>query len=148
MTEANRLFHRITRTPKAQSTVMTQPTSDPASIEADSQARGLSVGGRTRQVEHDVLPDGTWRVFKDDSDSGYDPRVRPFYTEAKRAGRLTWLRPYFFLLGSVPGTTCAAPVKDAAGKLRGVLTADFTLAALSEFVAGVSASEHSRVFLF
>jgi serine phosphatase RsbU (regulator of sigma subunit) len=110
--------------------------------------RSRIVGGRTRQVEHDVLPDGTWRVFKDDSDSGYDPRVRPFYTEAKRAGRLTWLRPYFFLLGSVPGTTCAAPVKDAAGKLRGVLTADFTLAALSEFVATMSVSDHSRVFLF
>jgi sigma-B regulation protein RsbU (phosphoserine phosphatase) len=39
-------------------------------------------------------------------------------------------------------------VKDAAGRLRGVLTADFTLATLSEFVAGVSVSEHSRVFLF
>jgi sigma-B regulation protein RsbU (phosphoserine phosphatase) len=105
-------------------------------------------GGRTRQVEHDVLPDGTWKVFKTDDESGYDPRTRPFYTEAKRAGRLTWLRPYFFLLGSVPGTTCAAPVTDAAGRLRGVLTADFTLATLSEFVAGVSVSEHSRVFLF
>ncbi|HEV3255419.1 MAG TPA: SpoIIE family protein phosphatase [Gemmataceae bacterium] len=110
--------------------------------------RSKIAGGRTRQVEYDVLADGTWKVFKDDDDSGYDPRVRPFYTEAKRAGRLTWLRPYFFLLGLVPGTTCAAPVKDAAGRLRGVLTADFTLATLSEFVAGVSVSEHSRVFLF
>jgi sigma-B regulation protein RsbU (phosphoserine phosphatase) len=39
-------------------------------------------------------------------------------------------------------------LKDASGKLRGVLTADFDLNALSEFVAGVSVSEHSRVFLF
>ena len=39
-------------------------------------------------------------------------------------------------------------VTDPAGKLRGVLTADFTLTALSEFVAGLSVSEHSKVFLF
>src|SRR3954447_17246973 len=110
--------------------------------------RSRIVGGHTKQVEDDVLPDGTCKVFRADNDSGYDPRVRPFYTEAKRAGRLTWLRPYFFLLGAVPGTTCAAPVMDPAGRLRGVLTADFTLATLSEFVAGVSVSEHSRVFLF
>src|SRR5436189_61559 len=77
--------------------------------------RSRITGGRTRQVEHDMLPDGTWKEFKADDDSGYDPRVRPFYTGAKEAGRLTWLRPYFFLLGSVPGTTCAAPVTDAAG---------------------------------
>src|SRR5436305_3398842 len=110
--------------------------------------RSRIAGGRTRQVESAVLPDGTYKVLKADDDSGYDPRVRPFYTEAKRPRRLTWLRPYFFLLGSVPGTTCAAPVKDSAGRLRGVLTADFTLATLSEFVAGVSVSAHSRVFLF
>src|SRR3954452_7885102 len=110
--------------------------------------RSQIANGRTRQVEHDVLPDGTWKEFRADDDSGYDPRTRPFYTEAKRAGRLTWLRPYFFLLGSVPGTTCAAPVKDATGRLRGVLTADFTLAILSDFVAGVTVSEHSKVILF
>src|SRR5438477_232795 len=60
----------------------------------------------------------------------------------------THTRGYVLQAGSVPGTTCAAPVTDAAGRLRGVLTADFTLATLSEFVAGVPVSEHSRVFLF
>src|SRR5262245_47297959 len=40
------------------------------------------------------------------------------------------------------------PVKDTSGKLRGVLTADFDLNALSDFIAGLSVSEHSRVFLF
>src|SRR5262249_28452019 len=48
----------------------------------------------------------------------------------------------------VPGITCAVPVADAGGKLRGVLTADFDLNALSDFVAGLSVSPHSRVFLF
>src|SRR5947209_1742935 len=34
------------------------------------------VRGHTRLVEHDVRPDGTWKVFRRDPDSGYDPRTR------------------------------------------------------------------------
>jgi sigma-B regulation protein RsbU (phosphoserine phosphatase) len=104
--------------------------------------------GSTRQEEVDVLPDGTWKVFRTDDNSHYDPRVRPFYKQAKDVGRLVWLRPYVFQLWWAPGITCAAPVTDAKGRFRGVLTADFDLTALSEFIAGVSVSEHSRVFLF
>ena len=40
------------------------------------------------------------------------------------------------------------PVRDDGGRLRGVLSVDFDLNALSDFVAGLSVSEHSRVFLF
>jgi sigma-B regulation protein RsbU (phosphoserine phosphatase) len=106
------------------------------------------VDGKTKWAEYDVLPDGTRKLIKTDDATGYDPRTRPFYTGAKQKGRLVWLPPYVFQWQWVPGTTCAAPVKDAGGKLRGVLTADFDLNALSDFVAGLSVSEHSRVFLF
>jgi sigma-B regulation protein RsbU (phosphoserine phosphatase) len=58
------------------------------------------------------------------------------------------LPPYVFYFQWVPGITCAVPVKDASGTFRGVLTADFDLNALSDFVSGLSVSEHSRVFLF
>jgi sigma-B regulation protein RsbU (phosphoserine phosphatase) len=105
------------------------------------------VNGKTKRVEWEVLPDGTRKPLKTD-DSPYDPRVRPFYVQAKQAGRLVWLPPYVFYWQWVPGITCALPVKDAGGKLRGVLTADFDLNALSEFVSGLSVSEHSRAFLF
>jgi len=106
------------------------------------------VEGKTKLVEYDTLPDGTRKILKSEDDSGYDPRKRPFYLGAKQAGRLVWLPPYVFYWQWVPGITCAVPVKDASGKLRGVLTADFDLNALSDFVAGLSVSEHSRVFLF
>jgi serine phosphatase RsbU (regulator of sigma subunit) len=98
-------------------------------------------------VEHQVQTDGTRKVVRSEEDSGYDPRKRPFYVKAKQAGRLVWLPPYVFY-ERVPGITCAAPVQDAAGRLRGVLTVDFDLNALSDFVAGVAVSDHSRVFLF
>ena len=104
--------------------------------------------GKTQLVEYDALPDGNLKEFRTDPDSGYDPRVRPFYIAAKQKGRLVWLPPYVFYWQWVPGTTCAVPVKEAGGKLHGVLTADFDLNALTDFVSGLSVSEHSRVFLF
>jgi sigma-B regulation protein RsbU (phosphoserine phosphatase) len=104
--------------------------------------------GKTQLVEYDALPDGSLKEFHNDPDSGYDPRARPFYIAAKQKGRLVWLPPYVFYWQWVPGTTCAVPVKDPGGKLRGVLTADFDLNALTDFVSRLSVSEHSRVFLF
>jgi sigma-B regulation protein RsbU (phosphoserine phosphatase) len=106
------------------------------------------VNGKTKLVEYDTLPDGSRKILKSEDDSKYDPRKRPFYLGAKKAGRLVWLPPYVFYWQWVPGITCAVPVKDASGKLRGVLTADFDLNALTDFVSGLSVSEHSRVFLF
>jgi sigma-B regulation protein RsbU (phosphoserine phosphatase) len=110
--------------------------------------RSRIVDGRTRLVEHDVLPDGSWRVARQEADSGYDPRTRPFYRKARQEGRLVWLPPYVFYHQGVPGISCAAPVNDAAGRPRGVLSIDFDLNALSDFVAGLSLSKGSRVFLF
>jgi sigma-B regulation protein RsbU (phosphoserine phosphatase) len=105
-------------------------------------------GGMGRMVEHEVLPDGSLKLFDSDLTSKYDPRTRPFYMKPKQAGRLMWLPPYVFYWQWVPGITCAAPVYGAEGKFRGVLTADFDLNALSDFVASLAVSEHSRVFLF
>jgi phosphoserine phosphatase RsbU/P len=104
--------------------------------------------GRTRLVEHDVFPDGSWQHFRTEEDSGYDPRTRPFYTRAKEKGRLAWSSPYPFYHQGVPGISCAAPVYNASGGLRGVLSIDFDLNALSDFVASLSVSDRSELFLF
>jgi serine phosphatase RsbU (regulator of sigma subunit) len=106
------------------------------------------VDGHTRLIEHDILSDGSRKVSNQNGDSGYDPRKRPFYVKAKKEGRLVWLPPYLFYNQSVPGISCAAPVYDAHRQLRGVLTIDFDLTALSEFVSHVNLSEHSTVFLY
>src|SRR5262245_17604775 len=45
-------------------------------------------GGKSPTVEYQVMPDGKWRVDRPETDSAYDPRVRPFYTKAKAANRL------------------------------------------------------------
>jgi serine phosphatase RsbU (regulator of sigma subunit) len=105
-------------------------------------------GGRTRLVEHDVAPDGSWRLARRSDDSGYDPRIRPFYRAAKKQGRLVWLAPYVFYDQGVPGVSCATPVRDASGRFRGVLSIDFDLNALSDFVRGLRLSENATLFLF
>lgn len=105
------------------------------------------VDGRTALIEHDVLADGSWKVFRQEADSGYDPRQRPFYQRAKQAGQLVWLAPYIFYEQSVPGITCATPLKDKAGEFQGVVTVDFDLNTLSQFVQQLSVSPHSRLFI-
>jgi Cache domain len=104
--------------------------------------------GHTHLIERDMLPDGSQRVARRDDDSGYDPRTRPFYGKARDENWLVWLPPYVFYGQNVPGISCAAPLYNRAGRLRGVFSVDFDLHALSDFIAGLSVREHSRVFLF
>lgn len=104
--------------------------------------------GRTHLTEHEVQSDGSWKIFKQDENSGYDPRRRPFYQLAKEKGKLTWTPPYMFFSQGVPGISCVIPVNNAAGQFRGVFSVEFDLNALSQFVSKLSVSEHSRVFLF
>jgi serine phosphatase RsbU (regulator of sigma subunit) len=106
------------------------------------------VDGKSPTIEHELMPDGSWRVSLPEMDSAYDPRVRPFYTKAKAARRLVWLPPYIFYDQGIPGISCAAPLDDAAGKFLGVVTADFDLNALSNFVAQISVSANSRFFMY
>jgi hypothetical protein len=106
------------------------------------------VEGRSPRTDYRVMPDGAWQVVRQEEDSGYDPRRRPFYTAAEAHDALVWIPPYVLFDSGLPGVACAAPVQDASGSLRGVLTIEFDLNALSDFVARQSISEHSRVFLF
>jgi serine phosphatase RsbU (regulator of sigma subunit) len=104
--------------------------------------------GKTYRTIYEVLGDGSWKVLSKDQNSGYDPRKRPFYTLAKKKGKLSWTPPYMFFSQGVPGIACVIPVKNADGRLRGVFSVEFDLNALSEFVRQLSISEHSRVFIF
>jgi serine phosphatase RsbU (regulator of sigma subunit) len=104
--------------------------------------------GKSPTLEHDVQLDGTWRLTKPEFDSSYDPRTRPWYMKIKAAGRLTWMPPYIFYDQGVPGITCGAPLLDSAGKFRGVVTADFDLNALTQFVARLNVSPNSRFFMY
>jgi serine/threonine protein kinase len=77
----------------------------------------------------------------------YDPRRRDFYAAAVAAKARTWTRPYTFFQTHETGITCAEPVYGADGALRGVLTVDFDVGALSEFI-GAAPVPGARTLVF
>ena len=78
----------------------------------------------------------------------YDPRTRDWYQRAvAQAGTVVWMPPYVFTEG-VKGMTVTVAILDSAGKPRGVLTVDFTLAGVANFLRGIKVGEHGIVALF
>jgi serine/threonine protein kinase len=63
----------------------------------------------------------------------YDPRVRPFYLQAKNDQKAGWTKPYLFYENKATGLTRVTPVL-LAGALASVITVDFDVSALSRVV--------------
>jgi adenylate cyclase len=80
-----------------------------------------------------------------------DCRRRPWYVDARRAGRQTWSRVYPFFMfhnvETVPGVTSATPLYDDAGKLTGVLAIDIRLDKLSDFLRTVGVGAAGFTFV-
>lgn len=105
------------------------------------------VDGKTVLHEYDVDAEGAWTLRRQEHDTGYDPRTRPFYALAKAKGRRVFTEPYIFYDQAVPGITCAVP-RYVGGALAGVITVDFDLNHLSKFVAELRLSPRGEVVLF
>jgi class 3 adenylate cyclase len=108
--------------------------------------RSFPRGGRIRLVEERVADDGRREVVRTDDDHRYIPRERPYFRLAEASRRAGWTDPYRFFEGDL-GITCAAPVLDAAGAVRGVFTVDVSLQGLSRFLDGLRVTPRSRVFI-
>ncbi len=134
-----------------------EATGDIVNVERD-RSGALEVVYLTRQpdskleLRHSrITADGKREVINTIPDkSENDPRPRPYYVAAKQAGAPTWTETYVFLGKggqlTVPGVTRATPIlRD--GKLLGVLSADFDLFALSEFLGKLQIGEHGMAFL-
>ncbi len=107
--------------------------------------------GRLELRLRPVLADGTFgpAVVERDRPEN-DPRPRPFYLAATKAGAATWTETYgFFHSGRLgpPGITRAVPVRRDDGSLLGVLSVDFDLFALSGFLQTLKLSEHGLAYV-
>ena len=86
------------------------------------------VGARkTHLTEYEVQPDDTWKIFRQDDNSGYDPRKRPFYVLAKEKGKLAWTAPYMFFSQGVPGISCVVSGQQCGRENADVISVDFDL---------------------
>ncbi|MGF1465398.1 MAG: adenylate/guanylate cyclase domain-containing protein [Sandaracinaceae bacterium] len=105
-------------------------------------------GGLSDRTDYHLV-DGELVQHRQGADA-YDPRVRPFYRAARRTRGQTWPDVYLFSNApnpDVPGLTCATPVYDRDGDLAAVLTADFDLIALGEFLDEMHPFESGEAFV-
>lgn len=77
----------------------------------------------------------------------FDPRSRPWYRQALERGGLSWTAPYVFFTDRTPGITASLPVAGEDGRVAAVVGVDVTLAALSEFLAGLRIGQSGRAVI-
>jgi diguanylate cyclase (GGDEF)-like protein len=100
-----------------------------------------------RQVSR-VTRDANLNILKRETlaSDTYDPRSRPWYRAANRAGATIWTDPYVFFTSKRPGVTAASPVMQA-NEMIGVIGVDIEISGLSSFLNDVPLSEHGRAFI-
>ena len=92
------------------------------------------ITGHATERDRFTVAGGALSLLRHERDD-YDPRTRGFYRLAASARARTWTAPYTFFNSHETGITCAEPVFDASGALRAVLTVDFHVGALSQYIA-------------
>ena len=92
-------------------------------------------------------PDGTY-ITRNGSTvpAGYDPRKRPWYTEAVAAGSLVLSSPYIFASNGKLGLTVSAPLTRN-GQLGGVVACYLYLSTLTEMISSLDAGGLGEAFL-
>jgi adenylate cyclase len=106
----------------------------------------LQASGRAH--DYTVGESGAWERHYEEIANDYDPRHEEFYKAATRNGKLIWIGPVVFYDEGLPGITCANPRFAKDGRLLGVLTVDFNLNFLSEFIGQLHFGKHGKVFMF
>ncbi|WCN15222.1 diguanylate cyclase [Marinomonas mediterranea] len=78
---------------------------------------------------------------------GYDPRKRPFYTDAVKQGDAVWsdVAPYYGY--KTLGVGLSAPVYDQQGNLLGVTATSVALIELDKFLKSIELGDNSYAFL-
>lgn len=78
---------------------------------------------------------------------GYDPRVRPWYTEALKADNFAVSEPYIYASINALGITCVTPVYDSKSKFVGVLGLDIILQGLASMIKDLQVQKQGKVIL-
>jgi len=109
--------------------------------------RSFPSGGRIRLEEDRLLADGGREAVRRSDDHKYRPSERPYFRAAQARRDVVWTEPYEFYAGGGLGITCAAPLLDDAGGVRGVFTVDFSLDRLAGTLEDLEVSPRGRVFV-
>ncbi len=77
----------------------------------------------------------------------YDPRNRPWYQSAMRAGEPVWSRVYPDFSQKSPKIALAQPVYDSQKRLRGAIGVDCLLSSVGEFLRRVELGQSGETFI-
>jgi len=103
-------------------------------------------GGTRTSFEYDALAEGGRDDYRETpADPRTPPFERPYYRWAAEAGEPLWTDSYIFLR-DIPGVTRATPVMRD-GSLVGVLTADFDMIGLSQYLRREAIGKEGFAFI-
>ncbi len=77
----------------------------------------------------------------------YDPRDRPWYQAGVEAGEPVWSSIFQAADAATLNISSIVPIYDAGNRLQGVLAATIELAALNDFLGGLSISPNGEAFI-
>ena len=77
----------------------------------------------------------------------YDPRKRPWYRAAVKAGKPIWSDIYVYFTGLSTGISANYPLYDDQGRLIAVASADFTLLDIGKFLQELKVGQHGQTFI-
>ena len=77
----------------------------------------------------------------------YDPRIRPWYKDAVKAGEATWIPIYVDFKDPRLKLTLAQPLYAEDGRLLGVVGVDFVLSHIREFLQQVKIGRSGQTFI-
>jgi serine phosphatase RsbU (regulator of sigma subunit) len=102
-------------------------------------------------VEYHVDLEG--RIASEPAGSfAFDPRIRPWYTAPKQAGRPAWSEPFLWVGGSdeeqaTLGIAYGWPWRDDDGNLVGIMDADLSLQDISRYLSALRIGRTGRAYL-
>ena len=79
--------------------------------------------------------------------ASFDPRLRSWFTDAKKNGGVTWSRPYVDLLGHGLMVTCSRPVHDNRTGRTWVVGADVTIDTINQNIIGTQVGDRGYAML-
>ncbi|MBP0018062.1 MAG: cyclic nucleotide-binding domain-containing protein [Cyanobacteria bacterium SBLK] len=77
----------------------------------------------------------------------FDPRIRPWYENAKEAGKAIWSQVYAFAGSGVLGMSAATPIFDSDNIMQGVFVTDVILSDVNEFLENLYISPRGEAFI-
>ncbi|MBP5464706.1 MAG: hypothetical protein J6Y13_05995, partial [Treponema sp.] len=102
----------------------------------------------TRYIHENKQYNATFPTTEEALENGYDPRTRGWYKKAVEKRKTVWTNVYIFATDNMPGFSCASPIYDGNGVLMGVACIDIGIRDLSLYLANISTTENSKLFIY